>query len=663
MLPSAIGNAQPLGPANILEKNVRQSGGAYAGTLIPGQKVSLQMFVDTSATGTTRSGVEVAPEAVKIKRGAKCNQSSVAGISHLKGAEKSIVGGSTDFAVKIDTSDPLLPPSDRPTNTFNFFGGFGRTLFTDSFEGIYGIFALDHAITSSVQQFSQETGLPKPLASAALIVIKARQMLYTATDVYASYWRTASEQEKTNLYYRVGNVIANISNDFFDQSVQTVRETAEPFMAELEKAHATGDDATVWKLYGEIGGHVAAMIIPVFMHYLGGAIVQDESKLQQASKAATKAWEESPEVEAITEEAGVQSVPPSDLANLAEGTTLKTVPAGAELTTRDVVLWGQDAETDAKFSEIAEKCECLIGVRSRSEDAIGKLENGSVWKHEQLKPKNVNQIDVDWLGFRDSDLSEVRFRTYTSEQKAAIDAAIEEAKATLSPSEYADIIKRRDTRFGEYKYVETIEGFSKKGQINVGFNYRDNGINIEATSKLRKFDLVSTDIPAEKGIPAGGTYYTPYQENPAAAKAFKKGGPRPKNCIEKLLSLLCTVTGDMDGVYITNLNGGPLSKEKMIEVYAALQEAGWQHPETLTWIKKNLNPEAILEGQTEFLFGAKSAILDELQYGTGQAMIEYAPGGVRRATYLDMKQSQLITRDQWQLHVVGGYTQFVAAAK
>ena len=30
---------------------------------------------------------------------------------------------------------------------------------------------------------------------------------------------------------------------------------------------------------------------------------------------------------------------------------------------------------------------------------------------------------------------------------------------------------------GAVKYLKTIEGFAKAGEINVGFNYSDNGIN------------------------------------------------------------------------------------------------------------------------------------------------------------------------------------------
>src|ERR1019366_4198537 len=199
--------------------------------------------------------------------------------------------------------------------------------------------------------------------------------------------------------------------------------------------------------------------------------------------------------------------------------------------------------------------------------------------------------------------------------------------------------------------IPTIEGYAKKGEVNVGFNYRDNGINRASTRNIRKFDLLSEPAPTEAGLPAGGTYYTPLQEN-LDFYNLRKGGVLPPDCFRLLASVLCTITGDVDGVYITDLAGGALSPARMEEIYAKLQKAGWQHPETLTWINN----------QGEFLFGKKAEILQGLEQGGGQAMIEFAPDGKRRATYLDLSQSTLFAPNEFRIHVVGGYTSTVAKA-
>jgi hypothetical protein len=112
--------------------------------------------------------------------------------------------------------------------------------------------------------------------------------------------------------------------------------------------------------------------------------------------------------------------------------------------------------------------------------------------------------------------------------------------------------------------------------------------------------------------------------------------------------VLCTVTGDTDGVYITSVDGGPVPKDTLLKVYAELQAAGWQHPETLTWIND----------QGQFYFGAKAKILKGLEQGGGEAMVEFGPDGKRRATYLDLDQSSLLGTNNYYVRVVGGYTDY-----
>jgi len=455
--------------------------------------------------------------------------------------------------------------------------------------------------------------------------------------VYAAYWRTATALEKDNLYYRVGNVIANVTDDFFGNSKQAVIESAGPFMDDLQKAYASGDDARVWRLWGQVSGHVVQQALTlVFMEVLGARIAKTAPALESTSLKATAEWEA--EQATVAAKAG----------KLAPDAALETVPAGSKLELADAeALWGQDAASDAAFLDIAHDEGVVMGVRGRQVESVRKLEGGSVWKHENLKPKNVSDIDIDWLGFRKADAAEVRFRTYTPEQEAAIRHRIETSNLTKAQKDV--VLDRFETRLGEKQYVDKIEKFSKKGEINVGFNYRDNGLNRATTVQIRKFTLLDDAIEAEHGIPGGGTYYTPLQEN-VKFYNLRKGGRLPPNCRRLLASVLCTVTGDMDGVYVTSANGGSIPADKMAGIYERLQKAGWQHPETLTWINN----------QGEFLFGPKAKILKGLEQGGGQAMVEYGPDRVRRATYLNIDQSVLLARDKFRLRVVGGYTEEVA---
>ena len=62
-------------------------------------------------------------------------------------------------------------------------------------------------------------------------------------------------------------------------------------------------------------------------------------------------------------------------------------------------LWGLAKADVLAFDTIATEEHVLIGVRGRAPISVAKLEEGAVWKHEKLKPKNVNAIDVKYPRF------------------------------------------------------------------------------------------------------------------------------------------------------------------------------------------------------------------------------------------------------------------------
>ena len=197
------------------------------------------------------------------------------------------------------------------------------------------------------------------------------------------------------------------------------------------------------------------------------------------------------------------------------------------------------------------------------------------------------------------------------------------------------VLARAKIRFAESgKYLSEIEGYSAQGQIDVGFNYRDNGLDQANTSQVRAFHL---DVEKLDG---GGHYYRPIQEN----LAYDGASSWPQWCRQVASKVLCRVTGDMDGVYLTNVGGTSLSDAQRLRVYNKLSAAGWQHPETLTWVKND----------EPFFFGDKAGILSKLEVG-GEPMVEFAPDGKPRATYFDLKKSYLFNKDSYYIDIVGGY--------
>jgi hypothetical protein len=264
---------------------------------------------------------------------------------------------------------------------------------------------------------------------------------------------------------------------------------------------------------------------------------------------------------------------------------------------------------------------------------VKNLEEGAVWKHENIKPKNVNDVDVAFLGFAEKDTGTVAFRTYSNKEKARILKNIE--RAGLDTQEKAAVLDRATTRFGEKKYLPSIQGYSDAGQIDVGFGYRGNGLELDPTSAPRKFHLDAEKVK-------GGTYYRPLQENPVL-DGLAQGGSLPTMCKPGLGAVLCRITGDMDGVYIINKGGTSVSEAKRLTVYQRLAAKGWQHPETLTWMK----------GDGSFFFGAKEKILASLQVG-GEPMMEFGTDGKVRSTYFDLSKSHLFSQDAYYIDIIGG---------
>jgi len=405
--------------------------------------------------------------------------------------------------------------------------------------------------------------------------------------------------------------------DFYKALVGTAGDVASAWLDKVQAAYASGDDAKVFALYGNAAGNVATQIAV-------------QIALTEAGKTITA---KAPALTAAFDQVAGSSVTIAALRDMPPGKILNF--------TEMQKLWGLSQEDLAAFAKIAKENDVLIGVRGRAPISVANLEEGAVWKHENLKPKNVNPIDIQFLGFPASDAGTVQFRSFSLAEEQAITNRIH--AANLSPDELKVVLDRFDTRVAESKYLKTIQGYSRAGEINVGFNYADNGISRASTRRIRKFKLV------ESRLPDGGTIYTPYQEN-LNLYNLRKAGKLPSMCERALGSVLCKVTGDMDGVYITSTSGTAVAQDKLVTIYEQLQKAGWQHPETLTWIND----------AGDFYFAAKQKILQGLQIG-GEATIQFAPDGKQYATYIDLAKSKLINSTNYYLDLVGGFTTLATA--
>lgn len=611
LVPTFKGNAAGIGPHDITVASPTQNAPPYAGTLAPGQSATVEMYVGTSTEGATRGEVTFAPSAATLGSGQTCNADTYTNLTPLASSDVTVPKDTGDFTVRVDTSVPTGTTNGPLSNALIFFGsipiGAIHTLFDSAVSleaSAADAFSVQNLFTTLLKSF--------PPVAAARGAISSYQQLVVADEVMAHYWNTASPADKQNFLKQVASVLRREGGDFWSAASGTVSEAAQGYMNQVTQAYASGSDTAIFSLFGRsVGSGVAAV---------GTQIALAEAGTQILAKA--------PALQAAFEEVAGSSVTVA---------ALKDMPPGKLLSFSEMQrLWGLSQDDLKAFAAIAKENDVLIGVRGRAPISVANLEEGAVWKHENLKPKNVNAIDIEYLGFPSSSDGLVQFRSYTAAEKSAILSRIE--SADLSTWERRLVMKRFNIRTNEAgKYLAKIEEFSKKGEINVGFNYADNGIQKATTVNVRKFSLSSETVE-------GGELYTPYQEN-LKYYGKRKGGALPKWCERALSTVLCRVTGDMDGVYITTTAGTNVPQAKLVQIYNQLMAAGWQHPETLTWVN----------AAGQFYFDAKADILSGLELG-GEPMIEFAPNGKQYATYLDLAKSKLLSSDNYYLDVVGGYT-------
>jgi FG-GAP repeat len=600
------GNAAGLGPHQIGVASVDGASPPMAGVIKPGDTSPFLMRVNTDPDAGPRSTVDLKPEATLGDPGDTCNVLSTEQRPKLAAAKIARAKDSGPFDVHVTPN----PDHSGDAGVFDFFGEYAKGSAASYAEALEEtlVLAQKYATYDALKRGIQNVAdVPRRLGEAVNSLDKTATLIST-------FWTYASAEEKQQL-------LDSVYNDFVDKT----HEVWDGVQAQVQKAASGWFDGVVAAWYsgstsqlllalrgaGASGHGINSLAISMAKFEVGLAVISKGAELTKTFVSV----------------AGRSAV----YARLSE------VPAGALLSLDEMTrLWGLSKEDWEAYRKIAAEEKVIIGVRGRAPISVKNVDEGAVWKHENLKPKNVNDIDINYLGFAAEDNGLVALRTYTPAQRESILANIHSADLTNAQKNV--LLKRAMVRFNERDYLPKIQKFAKDGEIDVGINYQDNGIDRESTSDLRKFAL------DRQKIKGGGTYYRPLQENPSLDALAKSGGKLPEWCKDVGGSALCRVTGDMDGVYIAAPDGTSLSVAKRLAVYDKLIAAGWQHPETLTWL---LNPET-------FYFESKASILSGLELG-GDPMIEFGLDPNKQfATYLDLKKSVLLDTDLFYLNIIGG---------
>jgi hypothetical protein len=576
------GNAGGTGPIDIANYGPDEIAPPVAGKIKPADDVLIGLWVRTSVDGSPRATIEFQPKAGVVPEDGSCYATEPLK-SPLKPDQMKVKKGSSKFTIHVDVRDPVFSATVGEVLA-EFYGGFMYGAAKGSADFFSATFASVAHLLS-----------PEALARAAvdpLGVYRGFAQAIKTAELLAHYWESATPEQRKNLYTRIGSVLAKARDDTWGKLRKNIDGAIDPWMNRVVGSYYRGDYKSMAHTLGQGNGYVGSQVV------LNIAVAEIGVGLLK----------ELPRMSATFKEIGDTS---------RTYKTLRALPPGKLLNLRELKsLYGVAAEDLRKMAEIARKHGVRIGVKGRSPEAIAELRRGAVWKPEPVKPKNVNDIDRQWLGFK-TRKGVVATKKFTAKEVQQIRERI--ASSNLSFEQKQAVIERLGVRLGEEKYLPELQSFAKRKRIDVGKNYRENGLAPEDApfeSELRAFELNSV-----KGSPGE---YVPMMWNTSRGK-------------------MALITGDLDGLYIIAARGHALTAKQHLAILRELWEAGWQHPETLTWIRNG-----------EFEFAAKHKILGGHALGAEAAM-EIGPDGIARAVFIDLGKSLLFDSRAFWLDVVGGF--------
>ncbi len=522
-----------------------------------------------------------------------------------------------------------------------FFGSYAKTSF-EFYSSIalgLGAMAKDLKNPAHYRKAFLGFGVYDPIETS-VAVARANSELMSVSQQLINFMKVATPEQKQAVYDYADQVLQRIPNAAYDKVAKETETIGKQWFGKLlaakEDQSAGGDEGTwsAWAgLAGEGAGYLNAVWLQLMVEGVGTQMAADTTKLEAVAKAETA------EPEVLATSKGGQ------------------VKAGRVLSIPDLAqAWGFPESVVNQLNNIAEKFDVLIGARSRQAISTELEAEGAVIKNSNFHQKTVSPIDRTYLGMGKAKQGTLAWRSFTPEGEAYARNAI--TSAGLPAGEESEALSRLKGRFQEMgedfthaedlaNKVRTVGGVEQKGWVNAGFNANESGSAAARTSKKlwRRFEIQETPILAEDGKTVLGTLYEPYEENIAYAANPKLGKPIPSLCKEALNTVLCQITGDIDLIYITDLWGGSLTSEKMYQVFAALEEAGFAHTDLVTWVEQQTN---------KFYFPGKEGQLKGLVAGK-EATAQFAPDKIVRATYVTPMDESISTGpNSYQLTIIGG---------
>jgi PKD repeat protein len=500
--------------------------------------------------------------------------------------------GSTEHVVHVDTRDEA-PPAETPVGLL--VGHFLVSTVDGLATFAEGIWSLVGLALEAVALSAQPWEWPKAYRAAGDALAKY------VTEIHDNLPPADQKAFEDDLLSAV--VLATAVT--LDEARTLVDTAVEQRLTELTTAWETGDLQAVAGWWGELAGENPDLALQALVAGYGVCKIAHRSARTISVGLEAKAASQAATLEARAAQ-GVRALRTHDLLDY-------------ERHLRNI--FGIDRVTDRMLRELTQRWRITVAVRRRGVGVVDKLATGRfTLKPYALKAKNVNAVDIDYLGFPNR-LDEVVIKEPPpwSEVLGKLGGADAE--------KVAEVQERWATRwkewYGKGAHPETGAGGNLgNAERTAWLSYEAAGIPYSKTSVDGIVDNLSRGFSA------------PMDDLASAPRRFRAGREivgtdgRPAWIaeIEDPIKGWQGVTGDIDAVAILRADGTVPDDATRLAIYRALRHLGFQHPEPLTWYANPAGRNAYME---QF----------SIHNPNSEAMAAYMPDGTVRAARFDPGKS------------------------
>lgn len=588
-----------------------------AGKIKPSDVVEVEATVDTAPVPGTRATVTYEPSGFVV------NDDGTE--TKLTAEQVRVAEGTSPVQLSFDTRDLAFSPTAR-----SIAGNFAQGSFIAMSEwylnGLHA--AYEVASHPTIAAFKAGQGIGKFAVTSATAL---KQSIGLVNSIYLlnEGLKGMSPAEKVQFV----NELVQDAHDYLPGiAISSLQAAAAPVLEKFANAVALGDYDKVAAMSGygltTGAGVVADQVLTDFAF-------QKLALLAKAPAGATVA--ESRLANEITVAQGIKEAKVTQKAGAAlidqHG---KNIGAGVNLLlNKHWLLTDVYGLTTRQIKLLRGFCESngiTIALRSRSKRAAELIKRGiAVAKNLVIKLKGVNEIDVHFLGYAQTDLNTVVWAEPISH--AQIERNIARYKGGVTKEIRELIYKRHAQRVKEWKnidYRQKISTWDVANQIKLEFGGADSGVGQldKARVRYRRFELA--DNPAIVHDKRGNSrYYKRFR----VAKSGAKGAD------------LVAVTQDVDLVAVLAGNLTILPAALRAKAYEYLEDIlGIEHADTAPWV---MNGEALFKAKTDLL-------VDHLE--GGEALAVFGPDAGVRTAFLEPNLSVFdkVTKGGF-LALVGAY--------